>query len=68
MRITLDLSKHADAVSAQYQRLSKTQIRLLASQVPETFLARLQDVVRQVGRLCTVAPASVPVLSQDITR
>jgi hypothetical protein len=43
MRITLDLSKHADAVSAQYQRLSKTQIRLLASQVPETFLARLQD-------------------------
>ena len=43
MRTTLDLSRHADAVSAQYQRLSKTQIRLLASQVPETFLARLQD-------------------------
>ncbi len=39
----LDLSKHADAVSSQYTRLSRTQIRLLASQVPETFLNKLQD-------------------------
>jgi hypothetical protein len=39
----LDLSKHADAISAQYTRLSKTHIRLLASQVPETFLHRFQD-------------------------
>ena len=39
----LDLSKHVDAVSAQYTRLSRTQIRLLASQVPETFLNKFQD-------------------------
>ena len=43
MRIEhLDLSEHVDAVSAHYKRLSKTQIKLLATQVPESFL-RLQD-------------------------
>ena len=44
MRIeTLDLSKYTDEVSSQYTRLSKTQIRLLASQVPESFIARFTD-------------------------
>ena len=44
MRIeTLDLSKYTDEVSSQYTRLSKTQIRLLASQVPESFIARFAD-------------------------
>ena len=44
MRIEhLDLSQHVDAVSAQYKRLSKTQINLLATQVPESFVTRLQD-------------------------
>ncbi len=39
----VDLSKHAEGVISNYTRLSKTQIRLLASQVPESFLARFQD-------------------------
>ena len=39
----VDLSQHADQVAASYKRLSKTQIRLLASQVPESFLERFKD-------------------------
>ena len=40
---TLDLSKHADNLSENYKRLSKTQIRLLSSQVPESFVARFES-------------------------
>ena len=44
MRVELmDLSKHADSVSQDYKRLSKTQIRLLCSQVPESFVARFEN-------------------------
>lgn len=44
MRIeTLDLSQYTDQLSSEYKRLSKTQIRLLASQVPESFIARFAD-------------------------
>jgi hypothetical protein len=44
MRLTsLDLSKYTDEVASQYKRLSKTQLRLLSSQVPESFLERFQD-------------------------
>jgi hypothetical protein len=44
MRIDLmDLSKHADTVGGDYKRLSKTQIRILSSQVPESFVARFKD-------------------------
>ena len=39
----MDLSKHAEKVSADYKRLSKTQIRLLSPQVPESFLERFKD-------------------------
>ena len=44
MRIeTLDLSHLTDNLSSQYKRLSKTQIRLLSSQVPESFIARFEN-------------------------
>ena len=44
MRVDLvDLSKHADSVGQDYKRLSKTQIKLLSSQVPESFVARFED-------------------------
>ena len=44
MRLDLmDLSKHVDAVRQDYKRLSKTQIRVLAGQVPESFVARFED-------------------------
>lgn len=44
MRLTsLDLSKYTDEVASQYKRLSKTQLRLLSSQVPESFLERFKD-------------------------
>tara|TARA_R110001592_G_scaffold17346_1_gene73330 strand:+ start:1996 stop:2193 length:198 start_codon:yes stop_codon:yes gene_type:complete len=44
MRIeTLDLSHHTDTVAEHYKRLSKTQIRLLSSQVPESFVERFKD-------------------------
>lgn len=40
---TLDLSHHTDNVAEHYKRLSKTQIRLLSSQVPESFIERFKD-------------------------
>ena len=40
---TLDLSHHIDSISSQYKRLSKTQIKLLSSQVPESFVERFKD-------------------------
>ena len=44
MRLDLmDLSKHVDSVSQDYKRLSKTQIRLLCSQVPQSFINRFED-------------------------
>jgi hypothetical protein len=39
----VDLSRHVDALPKNYQRLSKTQLRLLASQVPESFVKRFQS-------------------------
>jgi len=39
----MDLSKHAEKVSSDYKLLSKTQIRLLSSQVPESFLEKFKD-------------------------
>jgi hypothetical protein len=39
----MDLSKHVDGVHKDYKRLSKTQIRLLSSQVPESFVARFEN-------------------------
>lgn len=44
MRLTsLDLSNFTDEVASQYKRLSKTQLRLLSSQVPESFLEKFKD-------------------------
>jgi len=44
MRVKLlDLSHLTDDLSKQYKRLSKTQIRMLSSQVPESFIAKFQD-------------------------
>ena len=44
MRIeTLDLSHLTDDISSRYKRLSRTQIRLLSSQVPESFIARFES-------------------------
>ena len=44
MRVeVVDLSRFTDQVSEKYQRLSKTQIRLLSSQVPESFIEKFKD-------------------------
>ena len=44
MRVeVLDLSHLSDELSTQYKRLSKTQIRLLSSQVPESFVKKFKD-------------------------
>ena len=39
----LDLSHLTDDLSTQYKRLSKTQIRMLSSQVPESFVKKFRD-------------------------
>lgn len=52
MRLTtLDLSKFTDEVASQYKRLSKTQLRLLSSQVPESFLEKFSDPETAVKEL-----------------
>ena len=47
----LDLSHLADSLAPQYKRLSKTQIRLLASHVPESFIAKFADEETAVKEL-----------------
>ena len=51
---TLDLSHFAEQMAPQYKRLSKTQIRLLTSQVPESFVARFKEEETAVKELLDV--------------
>ena len=50
----LDLSRYTEQMASQYRRLSKTQIRLLTSQVPESFIARFKDEETAVKELLDV--------------
>ena len=44
MRVELlDLSHLTNELSTRYKRLSKTQIRMLSSQVPESFVKKFKD-------------------------
>ena len=44
MRVeTVDLSKYSEALSSHYKRLSKTQIKILSSQVPESFVEKFEN-------------------------
>lgn len=49
--VTLDLSHLTEDLAPQYKRLSKTQIRLLASHVPESFIAKFADEETAVKEL-----------------
>lgn len=51
---TLDLSRYTEQMASHYKRLSKTQIRLLTSQVPESFIARFKDEETAVKELLDV--------------
>ncbi len=48
---TLDLSKYTNDLAKNYKKLSKTQIRLLASRVPESFIAKFADEETAVKEL-----------------
>jgi len=48
---TLDLSKYTNELAESYKKLSKTQIRLLASRVPESFIAKFADEETAVKEL-----------------
>lgn len=48
---TLDLSKYTNELAKSYKKLSKTQIRLLASRVPESFIAKFADEETAVKEL-----------------
>lgn len=48
---TLDLSKYTDELASNYKKLSKTQIKLLASRVPESFIAKFADEETAVKEL-----------------
>ncbi len=40
---TLDLSDYSDKLEGRYRRLAKTHIKLLSSQVPESFIQRFEN-------------------------
>lgn len=48
---TLDLSKYTNDIASNYKKLSKTQINLLASRVPESFIAKFADEKTAVKEL-----------------
>ena len=48
---TLDLSHYANEIASNYKKLSKTQIRLLASKVPESFIQKFADEETAVKEL-----------------
>ena len=55
MRVeTVDLSKHVDGLHSRYHRLSKTQLRLLSSQVPESFVEKFKDEETALAELLDV--------------
>ena len=51
---TVDLSQHVDSLHSRYKRLSKTQLRLLSSQVPESFVAKFEDEETALAELLDV--------------
>ena len=60
MRLTtVDLSKHSDSIAKDYKRLSKTQIRLLSSNVPESFIRRFEDEETALRELLDVVYGTI---------
>jgi len=39
----LDLSNFGEKVGPEYKRLAKTHVKILASQVPQSFIERFED-------------------------
>lgn len=51
---TLDLSKHSEGLDQEYKRLAKTHMRMLASQVPQSFIDRFEDEEKALKELLDV--------------
>lgn len=66
MRIEiLDLSHHSDELQKRYRRLAKTQIKLLSSQVPESFLEKFEDEETALQELLDVVYGTMELHEND---
>ena len=64
---TLDLSKYSDGqdLQTQYTRLAKTYIKLLSSQVPESFLEKFEDEETALKELLDVVYGTMEFGDED---
>ena len=64
---TLDLSKYTDEqeLQTQYTRLAKTYIKLLSSQVPESFLEKFEDEETALKELLDVVYGTMEFGDED---
>ena len=68
MRIeTLDLSQYSDdmEIHAQYKSLARTYIKLLSSQVPESFLDKFEDEETALKELLDVVYGTMECSDED---
>jgi len=68
MRIeTLDLSQYSDdtEIHAQYKSLARTYIKLLSSQVPESFLDKFEDEETALKELLDVVYGTMEFGDED---
>ena len=64
---TLDLSKYSDGqdLQTQYTRLAKTYIKILSSQVPESFLEKFEDEETALKELLDVVYGTMEFGDED---
>jgi len=64
---TLDLSKYSNEqeLQTQYTRLAKTYIKLLSSQVPESFLEKFEDEETALKELLDVVYGTMEFSDED---
>jgi hypothetical protein len=62
---TLDLSNYEEKVSKNYHRLAKTHLRILASQVPQSFIDRFEDEETALTELLDAVYGTMEVEDHD---
>jgi hypothetical protein len=65
---TLDLSKYTEEseIGSHYSRMSRTYIKLLSSQVPESFLERFEDEETALKELLDVVYGTMELSDEDL--
>ena len=66
MRVeTLDLSNFSDDLHGHYKRLAKTQIKLLSSKVPESFIEKFENEEEALKELLDVVYGTMELEDYD---